>query len=74
MLWSIVLLVLALPMPAHAYVDPGTGSLVIQALIASAVGFGLTMRRQIAHLARRMRPRKESDTPPAAGAERDDAQ
>lgn len=32
------------PRPAHAYVDPGSGSLVIQGLIAAVVGVGLTLR------------------------------
>ena len=32
------------PRPAHAYVDPGTGSLVIQGIIAAVVGVGLTLR------------------------------
>lgn len=39
----IVLLLLILPLPAHAYIDPGAGSAVIQVIIASIVGglFGL---------------------------------
>ena len=32
------------PQPAHAYVDPGAGSLVIQGIIAAVVGVGLTLR------------------------------
>ncbi|MBK6735631.1 MAG: hypothetical protein IPG61_16455 [bacterium] len=32
------------PRPAHAYVDPGSGSLVIQGIIAAVVGVGLTLR------------------------------
>ena len=32
------------PEPAHAYVDPGAGSLVIQGIIAAVVGVGLTLR------------------------------
>ena len=36
-LFSVVLLPLT-PQSVHAYIDPGTGSLIIQALIASFVG------------------------------------
>ncbi len=32
------------PTSAHAYVDPGAGSLVIQGIIAAVVGVGLTVR------------------------------
>jgi hypothetical protein len=43
-LLALVLIIGALlaPQPAHAYVDPGAGSLVIQGIIAAVVGVGLT--------------------------------
>ena len=34
----IVLLLTAIPFNAHAYLDPGTGSYIIQIVIAAAVG------------------------------------
>jgi hypothetical protein len=35
---------LAWPAPAHAYIDPGTGSFVIQGIIAAVVGAGVAVR------------------------------
>jgi hypothetical protein len=32
------------PASAYAYVDPGTGSLVLQGLIAAVLGVGLTLK------------------------------
>ncbi|MBI4836228.1 MAG: hypothetical protein HY817_03130 [Candidatus Abawacabacteria bacterium] len=44
-LWNIVLAIgiFLIPFNAHAYIDPGAGSSIIQVLIATAVGglFGL---------------------------------
>ncbi|MDI7275208.1 MAG: hypothetical protein QME94_04445 [Anaerolineae bacterium] len=37
-------LLLAFPPPAHAYLDPGTGSLVVQLLVAGLLGVALTVR------------------------------
>ena len=54
MLWKSLCLLLLfgifLPPDAHAYVDPGTGSLILQALIAggvSALAFFASFRRKI---------------------------
>jgi hypothetical protein len=33
-----------IPASAYAYVDPGTGSLVFQGLIAAVLGVGLTLK------------------------------
>jgi hypothetical protein len=41
---SLLLLLLLLPQPAYAYIDPGSGSLVLQWLIAAAVGGWLAVR------------------------------
>ncbi len=47
---SVSLLALALvaaglwPAPAHAYIDPGTGSFVIQGIIAAVVGAGFAVK------------------------------
>jgi hypothetical protein len=35
---------LLLPVPALAYIDPGTGSFVIQGIIAAVVGAGLAIK------------------------------
>jgi hypothetical protein len=32
------------PAPAHAYIDPGTGSFVIQGIIAAVVGVGFAIK------------------------------
>ncbi len=42
---ALALLALCLaPAPAHAYIDPGTGSFVIQGLIAAVVGAGFALK------------------------------
>jgi len=40
---TVVALIL-LPTPALAYIDPGTGSFVIQGIIAAVVGAGLAVK------------------------------
>lgn len=37
--------VLLFERPAHAYIDPGSGSLIYQALLAGLLGLGFTFRR-----------------------------
>lgn len=32
------------PAPAHAYLDPGTGSFVLQAIVGAALGAGFTIK------------------------------
>jgi hypothetical protein len=50
----LTLLLLALPSTAHAYLDPGTGSYVVQLLIGSLLGglfaMGVFWRRVVAFL------------------------
>lgn len=49
-LWLFLLFGVLFPSSAHAYVDPGTGSLILQALIAggvSALAFFASFRRKI---------------------------
>lgn len=41
---AVVLWALAYPQPAHAYIDPGTGSLIIQGLIAAFVGAAFALK------------------------------
>ena len=44
-LLALVLLAVGLwPVPAHAYIDPGTGSFVIQGIIAAVVGAGFVVK------------------------------
>lgn len=54
----IALLLLALtliPHPAHAYIDPGSGSLLLQSLIALVVGGWLAFRVFASKLWRKLR-------------------
>ncbi len=39
-----VLLGLATPLDAHAYIDPGTGSIILQAFVAGIVGALFTIK------------------------------
>lgn len=65
--WILVLALLFLGLPAtdaHAYLDPGTGSYVLQLLIAGVVGavFALkTFWRSILSFVARLTGRKNSD-------------
>jgi hypothetical protein len=49
---------------AHAYVDPGTGSMIVQAVIAAIVGGGAIIGAFWARLFRRRR--KDNDDQPEA--------
>jgi len=53
-----------------AYIDPGTGSLLIQALIAGLVAVPIFFRHQIARVIRTVRGRNEPGSEP--GPEADD--
>ena len=44
----IVLLVLFFPATAHAYIDPGTGALIWQAILVISVGLLFHFRRLLA--------------------------
>jgi len=49
------LVILAFPTAANAYLDPGTGSFIIQAVIAGIVGIGVAVKTygyRIKHLFR----------------------
>ena len=39
-----VFLSLVAPQPAHAYLDPGTGSVILQVLVAGALGAAFTIK------------------------------
>lgn len=43
-LFWVALAVLALPEDAHAYLDPGTGSLIIQVVIGFFLAMGMTFK------------------------------
>jgi hypothetical protein len=57
--------------PILAYIDPGSGSLIIQVLIASIVAIPVIFRARIAQLARAFRrdkgPASGTDDVPPAG-------
>ena len=38
------LLCLLMAFPAHAYLDPGTGSMIFQAILAGIVGVGIALK------------------------------
>lgn len=40
----LLLLIAIFPFPAHAYLDPGTGSMIIQLLIGAIVGGLVTLK------------------------------
>jgi hypothetical protein len=53
-------------MPELAYIDPGTGSLIIQTAIAAAIAVPLFFRHQIGRFLSVVRRRSTSDTPSAS--------
>ena len=46
-----------------AYIDPGSGSLIIQAVIATLVAIPIFFRTQIARIVNRLRGRPEVQAP-----------
>ena len=56
-----------------AYIDPGSGSLVIQALIAGLVAVPLFFRRQIARAIHTLRGGRDTTTQVAGGQDEPDA-
>jgi hypothetical protein len=50
-----------------AYIDPGSGSLIIQAVIATVIAVPFFFRQQIARIMRTVRRRNEpaTDVPPS---------
>ena len=51
--------------PVLAYIDPGTGSLIVQAVIAALVAAPFVFRKQVGALMRRLRGAPEPAEPPA---------
>ena len=60
---ALVLLIAALlaPATAHAYVDPGTGSLALQGIIAAVLGLGLTLKLYWRRIRKRLTGKRERD-------------
>lgn len=60
-----------MPHPILAYIDPGSGSLIVQVLIASIIAIPVILRARIAQVARAVRRDKSSaegtDGGPAVG-------
>ncbi len=57
--------ILLCAMPAHAYIDPGTGSALIQGVIAAVAAIGITARlywHRIAEFIRRFRKKNDKNT------------
>jgi hypothetical protein len=54
--------------PLFAYIDPGSGSLLIQALIAGVVAVPIFFRHQIGRAVRALRGGSEATTPTTAAA------
>ena len=55
---ALVLILLLAERPAHAYIDPGTGSLIYQTAIGLLLGFGFMFRRVAAGVIRLFKGRE----------------
>jgi hypothetical protein len=44
-----------------AYIDPGSGALIVQALVAGAVGFFVFCRQMVANIAAKVFGRRQAD-------------
>lgn len=61
----------ALPQDAHAYIDPGSGALLIQAALSGIFGFIFIARKTLARIASRLLGKEQpgsaagSDGPPS---------
>ncbi|MEX2160981.1 MAG: hypothetical protein WD751_03620 [Anaerolineales bacterium] len=54
--------ILMLPVSVeHPYLDPGSGSFILQMIIAGLAGFGYIMRSQISNFFRRFRRSKKEE-------------
>ncbi len=67
---AVVLLLLVSERPAHAYIDPGSGSLIYQTAITVLLGAGFLFRRAFASIGRLFRGRpQERDASGAHGSD-----
>ncbi len=51
------------PATAHAYVDPGTGSMVLQGVIAGILGVGLTLKLYWRRIRKRLTGNRPNNKP-----------
>jgi hypothetical protein len=58
---ALLAVVLLFPAAAHAYVDPGTGSMVLQGVIAAVLGLGLTLKLYWRKIRKRLTGKRERD-------------
>lgn len=56
-----------------AYIDPGSGSLIVQAVIAGLVAIPVFFRHQIARVVRTVRGKEETPAEPVSGPQDDAA-
>ncbi len=68
---AVVLLVLIGERPAHAYIDPGTGSLIYQTVLTVLLGLGFMLRRSRASISRFVRRFGRGVTPDRVAESRD---
>jgi hypothetical protein len=68
---AVVLLVLIGERPAHAYIDPGTGSLIYQTVLTVLLGLGFMLRRSRASISRFVRRFGRGATPDRVAESRD---
>ena len=61
LLWLALLVV---PSPAHAYLDPGTGSMLLQLLLGGVAGFVVLMKMGWRRILGFLGLRKEESAPP----------
>jgi hypothetical protein len=67
---AVILLLLATERPAHAYIDPGSGSLIYQTALTVLLGAGFLFRRAFASIGRLFRGRpQERDASGARGSD-----
>lgn len=57
-------------LPAHAYLDPGTGSALIQGLIAAVAAVGVTLKLYWHRIKRFFQSRRDEKSPNGAGSEK----
>jgi hypothetical protein len=67
----ILVLLLLAERPAHAYIDPGTGSMIYQTVLTVALGLGFVLRRTIASLLQSVRSRFGTREPAPPGQHSD---
>jgi hypothetical protein len=59
---------LVFPPPAAAYLDPGSGSFILQILAAALLGAGVAIRMQWRRIKRWLRPSAKGEDEPRADA------